>query len=471
MTERTRLSPSLLNLLTEFEHGIKQGCKANLDEKSYLNIAAYYEDENQIGKALEVLYSATAQYQYNSELLSEKARLLLKQRNFDAAHQALNKAEILAPFKVDIVLLRSKILATQEKFEHAYELIEDVKSYAKNGDRVSALITQAIVAEMDGNYELMFQALKKSLILSPQHEEALLLTRSAITQTKHYEESILIHRVIIENHPYTALAWFNLGHSFASLPRPEYENSIDALEYAFLVDPEFEDAYYDCAEVCMDKMEFLRAEIILNEAILRFEANYDVLYNISICRYKQGKIEKAKRSLFEAMQLEPYCEELYFLLAKCYIKDKDWLGAIKTLESAIELEDEIEEYYYYLAKMYERIGKLSKANAFYRKAAFVGEEQSFYWEEYIVFLLRRGNLNVAEKYIKISNIHTYSSKIAYLDIASKLLKGERTAGLKLLTELIQEEFEGNDILLNVDERIKKDKDVLSIINYYGKEND
>ena len=460
----------MLNLITDFEHGLKKGKKANLDERSYLSIVSFYEDENQLGKALEVLGRAITQYQYNSDFLKEKSRLLLKLRRFEEAHVALNRAEILAPFKVDILLLRASILAVQNKFDYAYDIIDDVKSYAKKDEKVAVLITEALVAEMAADYELMFKVLKRALILNPQNEEALLLMRSAINQTKHYEESILIHRFIIENHPYTALAWYNLGHSFASLPRPEYEAAIDALEYAFLVDEEFEDAYYDCAEFCMGENEYLRAEIILAEAIAKFEINYDALYNISICRYELGKIEEAKRSLFEAMQLEPYCEELYFLLAKCYIKDQDWVGAIKTLESAIDLEDQIDEYYYYLAKMYERIDKMAKANTFYRKAAFVGEEQSFYWEEYIMFLLRRGNLNVAEKYIKISAIHTYSSKIAYLDIASKLLRGERSAGLQLLTELIQEEFEGNDILLNVDESIKKDKDVLSIINYYGKEN-
>lgn len=468
MTERTRITSSLLNLINDFEHGLEKGMTSPLDAKSYFRIISYYEGENRVHKVLDVINKAIAQFPYNADLIKEKSRFLLKVGKYDEAHEALDQAEILAPFKVDLLLLRAVLLAYEENFDDAHKIINDVKSYAKHEDEIRVLIAEAEVAELAGEHESMFQALKTVLVLDPKNEYALELIKSAVDQGKHFEESILIYRVILESHPYCAQAWYNLGHSFARVT--EYDNAIEALEYAFLVDSDFEDAYYDCAEFCIDQKEYYRAEIILNEAVCKFEIiNYDALHNLAYCQYKLGKIEESKRSLFKAMQLEPYCEQLRFLLAKCFIKDKDWVNAIKMLETAIDLEDQNEEYYFYLARIYEWTDKLSKANAFYRKAALCGEEQSYYWEEYILFLMRNDNLDIAEKYIKISSQHTYSSKIAYIEIASKLLKGERSTGLKLLADLIQEDFDGKKTLLDIDERIKMDKDVISIINYYEKE--
>jgi tetratricopeptide (TPR) repeat protein len=219
----------------------------------------------------------------------------------------------------------------------------------------------------------------------------------------------------------------------------------------------------------MEINEFQRAEIILQEAMMQFEYNYDSLYNLALCQYHVGKIEESKRTLFEAMQLEPYCEELHFLMAKCDMKDGNWLGAIQMLEKAIDLEDQIEEYYFHLGQVYEKINKEAKANVFYRKAAFQGEEQSYYWEEYILFLIRKGDLEVADKYIKISAEFTYSTGIGYLEVATKLKRGNRNEGIKLLTELILEDFNSTDILLRADKSLSSDTEVMSIIKYYEQE--
>ncbi|MDG2448342.1 MAG: tetratricopeptide repeat protein [Saprospiraceae bacterium] len=468
MTERTRLSSSLLNLITDFEQSLTDGINTALDERAYAQIVEYYESENRQDRAVEVVDRAINQFPLNIEFHKLKASLLIKSRRFDDAHKTLSSAEVKEPFNVDLLLLRARVLAGQNKFDQAFDIVDDVKSYVDKDDEIKAFLTEAEVADLSQDYEQMFQALKNALIVDPENINALDLMKKAVNLSRqHFEESILIHTVIVENHPYCAKAWYNLGHSYAFVS--EYENAVEALEYAFLVDSTFEEAYNDCAEFCMEISEFQRAEIILHEAMMQFEYNYDSLYNLALCQYHIGKIEESKRTLFEAMQLEPYCEELHFLMAKCDIKDGNWMGAIQMLEKAIDLEDQIEDYYFHLGQVYEKINKEAKANVFYRKAAFQGEEQSYYWEEYILFLIRKGDLEDADKYIKISGEYTYSTRIGYLDVVIKLLNGDRKKGIELFTELIQEDFDSKEILVRADESLKSDKEILSIIKYYEKE--
>ena len=468
MTERTRLTPSLLNLITDFEQSLTDGINTALDERAYAQIVEYYDSENRQERAVEVVNRAIKQFPLNLEFHKLKTKLLIKSRRFEDAHSTISQAESKEPFNVDLLLLRARVLAGQNRFDQAFDIVEDVKSYVDKDNEINAFLTEAEIADLCQDYEQMFQALKNALIVEPENDTALDLMKKAVNLSRqHYEESILIHTVIVENHPYCAKAWYNLGHSYAFVS--EYDNAIEALEYAFLVDSGFEEAYNECAEFCMEINEFQRAEIILYEAMMQFEYNYDALYNLAMCQYQNDKIEESKRTLFEAMQMEPYCEELHFLMAKCDIKDGNWVGAIKMLEKAIDIDDQIEDYYFHLGQVYERINKEAKANVFYRKAAFQGEEQSFYWEEYILYLIKKGDLEVADKYIKISGEYTYSTRIGYLEVASKLLKGERKGALDLLSELIQEDFDSRDILLRANDNITSDKEILSMIKYYEKE--
>ena len=468
MTERTRLSPSLLNLITDFEQSLSDGINTALNERAYAQIVEYYESENRLDRALEVVDRAINQYKSNLGFQKQKINLLIKSRRFDDAYKVISAAMVNEPFNVDLSLMKALVLAGQQCFDEALDIVHDVKSYANQQNEIKVYLTESEICELCQDYDQMFQSLKYALIIEPENATALKFIKRAVNLSRqNCEESILIHTVIIENHPYCAQAWHNLGHSFALVG--EYQNAVEALEYAFLVDRSFEEAYYDCAEFCMEIGEFQRAEIILNEALLEFDPNYDTLYNLALCQYEIDKIAEAKRTLFGAMQVEPYCEELHFLMAKCDIKDENWIGAINMLEAAIDLEDQIEDYYYYLGLVYERLNKNSKANVFYRKAAFQGEEQSHYWEEYIRFLIKKGDLKVAEKYIKISGEYTYSSKIAYLEVANMILDGRKSEAMPLLTELMIEDFDSKEVLLSIDEKIKNDKEIQSLISYYEKE--
>ncbi|MEE9372790.1 MAG: tetratricopeptide repeat protein [Saprospiraceae bacterium] len=469
MTERTRLSPSLLNLITDFEQSLTDGrIDTALDESAYQQIVEYYESEKRLDRAIEVVDRAINQFQSNIGFYTQKTHLLVKSRRFDDAHKTLDRAEMEEPFNVNLILMRARVLAGQANFDLAYDIIDDVKSYSDKDHELLAFLTEAEISELSMDYELMFQSLKSALIIEPDNLIGLnLMTKAVKLSRKNHEESILIHTLIVENYPYCAQAWYNLGHSYALVN--EYDNAIEALEFAFLVKSDFEEAYIDCAEYCMEKKYFQRAEIILKEASIEFHENYDTLYNLALCQYHIGKIAKAKRTLFAAMEMEPCCDELYFLKAKCDIEDGNWVSAINMLEQAIDIDDQMEEYYFFLGKVYEAINKTSKANVFFRKAAFQGEVESYYWEEYVLFLFRKNNLEIAEKYIKISAEHTYSTRIEYLNVASKYLNNDRITAIELLTELLQEDFLNKEILLRVHESIRNDKEIQSIIKYYEKE--
>lgn len=99
---------------------------------------------------------------------------------------------------------------------------------------------------------------------------------------------------MLENSPYSHFAWYNLGHCYSNLG--EYEQAIDAFEYAFLIKPQFEQAYIDCAETCVLLQQWDKALSIYQEVISTFGEEYDVLISLAECAIQLKDYKLAKNT-------------------------------------------------------------------------------------------------------------------------------------------------------------------------------
>lgn len=464
MDSRTRLSPTLLSLINEYELNEEEGRILYLNDKEYQQIISYYEEEGDFEQAVALIDRAIRQYSFRSDFLILKARLLIKQGMMDAAMEVIERAQSISPGELELQLLKINILIHQKDFDDAIILIEDLKAYATKQDLEDIMIAESFFYESVQEFDRMFQCLKNVLILNPNNEEALYLMGASVEQSKNFEESILIHKLIVENHPYNYLAWYNLGHSYANVG--EYEKGIEALEYTYIINPRFEAGYLDCAEYCRDQTKFDQALDIYNEALDIFGPDFDLLMSISECQYALGLVDQAKRSLFETIEMDSYSEEAYFLLAKCYMDNQDWRSAIKVLRKALSIESEVEEYYHALGKCYIQLGETRRAAQFLKKAAVKGCELSNYWEDYVLYLMSLDNFEAALNGISQSEKFTFSYRLQYLEAACFIGLDNVSHGLTLLEEALTESFEDHTALFETSEKIYSNKDVVSIIKYY-----
>ncbi len=466
MDSRFRLSPGLLSLISEYEHNRELGRPTYIDEKEYHHIISYYEEENDLDCALDVIEMAIRQFSYRSDFLTLKARIFVKKGLLDEALDILARAELMAPYQIEIQLLKANIFILQERFNESIVLLEDLKMYATKSDLEDIYIAESFFYEKIQEFDAMFQALKQVLILNPSNEEALMLMNISVDQSRNYEESILLHKVIVENDPYNYLAWYNLGNSYACVG--EYQMAIDALEYSFIINPQFEAGYMDCAGYCNELKKFDQALKIYNEALEVFGPEFDLIMSIAECEFNLDQIDKAKRSLFSALELDSYNDESYFLLAKCYIKNEDWLSAIKVLRKAITIENNVEEYFHALGMAYYQVGKMDRAKYYYKKAAEKSFEQPKYWEDYILFLISQGEYQEAQKAAVRADRYTFSYPLQYLTALSHLAGGDRNKGIVMLEEALEEAFDDHPIIYKMPKEISEDKEIHSMISYFRK---
>lgn len=464
MDSRTRLSPTLLSLISDYEHCEEEGRTLYLTDKEFQQIISYYEDEGEFIQALTVIENAVRQYSFRSDFLILKARVLIKQGLMEEAMDVILRAESMSPREIELKLLKVNIYIHEKNFDDAILLIEDLKVYASKQELEDILIAESFFYESVQEFDMMFQCLKRVLMLNSENLEALYLMNASVEQSKNFEESILLHALIVENKPYNYLAWFNLGHSYANVG--EYQKAIDALEYTYIINPQFEAGYLDCAEFCCDQKKYDQALDIYNEALEIFGPEFDLLMSISECQFSLGMIDQSKRSLFEAIEMDSYSDEAYFLLAKCYMVNKDWRSAIKVLRKAVSIENEVEEYYHALGKCYIQLGDRKRAITQLKKAAIKGCELSSYWEDYVLYLMSLEEFESALDAISYSEKYTFSYKLQYLEAACYVGLNNIKKGLSLLEEALSESFDDHQILFEANERIYAQKDVQSIISYF-----
>lgn len=465
MENKIKRDSALINLVSEFECKFEQGEVGYIDEKVFLQLLEYYEDEYLFDKALEVVDYAIAQYKYRSEFYIIKARLLLSKTKVKDCLALLEIAENIAPFEREISIIRARAHAINKDFTAAHNILDDLKLGATKSDSVDILIAESFIYEHMKDYNAMYDALSNAVLIDTKNEEAMERIWISAELSRRYEDSVQLHLTIIDKDPYNYQAWYNLGHGYNCIW--EYEKAIDALEYSFIINPEFESGYLDCADTCLQIRNYEKALEIYIEANNKFGPNNELMVNIAHCYIYLNRIGIAKQWLLKAIKLDGYNDEAYFLLGECYSRDQVWYNAINAYHKAIELENRREEYYLGLAKAYLAVEDYNKATVNFQMATQTGPEDTLYWKEYICFLIKMGLHDEAIQVLDEAEDHTYGPDLLYCRAVTEYFLKNKVDCLELLEEALMEDYDQHTLIFEIAPELKLDKEINSMIKYFA----
>lgn len=464
MEHRTKRNHMLINLVSEFELMIENNSLGYLDEKDYFQIINYYEKNYLIEKAIEVVDYAIEQYSYRSEFLITKARLLIILEQHTEAVKVLENAEIISPFENDIQLLKVRAYTGLGLTSDAKEILKGMVQYISKTDLADIYLAESFIYEKEKNFSKMYDVLSEALAFEPEHPECLERIWISAELSRRYYESINLHKKLVDKKPYNALAWYNLGQSYASVA--EYEKAIEAIEYAFIINKDMEIAYIECAELCSLIKNHEKALSIYEEANSYFGPDSELLVYSAICQIELNNFLSAKASLFTALSLDPYNEEIYFYLGECYVKEKNWHSAINAYTKAISIEDGREEFHGSIAMTYIQLGIYEKAINHLRMAHQIAPEDPKYWFQHACLLIKSKKYNEALELLDEAEEESFDPTLLYARAACINFLGDKKQALQILDEVLMESFEMHNALFEIDPQLKFDKEILSIINYY-----
>ena len=464
MEHRTKRDVSFLNLVSDFETNFEKGIKVFYEERTYLEIIRFYEEELQYDKAIEVTDVAIEQYSFRADFFIIKARLLFQTNFHQEALKVLEKAEKISPYELDILLLKIRILAFQGKVDEAKNILDNMKGFVGSDELSDVYLSESYIKEVERDYHSMYEALTKAVICDFYNEEALERIGFAVQLSKNYQSSIEFHEMILNESPFSYLAWYNLGHAFSC--EGEYKKAINALEYSFITETNFENGYLDCADICIQVKDHVKALDIYESYLEIFGINEEVLMNMAECYFQTEKLNKARIILNKLLKLDPYNDEVYYKLGLCYAKAENWNKAINAYHKAITLEDSCEDYYLSMAIAHNAIGSFDKAEFFFGQAVEMGPEQSQYWKEYISFLIKVGKKEKALQVFSDSDHYTFGADLLFCKGVALYLNGDIKSAFLTFEEGLKEDYEQHKIIFEIEPELTLNKELQSMINYY-----
>jgi tetratricopeptide (TPR) repeat protein len=418
-----------------------------LDEEAFEKIIDYFDDVEDLPQALEAAEMGIGQFPYSSVLLIKKADLLIATRHYHDALEILNHAELLDSNDINLYILKTDVYLALDQQEKAVILLENALQLFEGQERIELLFELADVYDDYEEFDKIFDCLKLILEQEPNNEEALYKICFWTDFTGRNEESITLHNQIIEEFPYSELAWFNLAAAYQGLKL--YEKAIDAYKYAVAIDEKFDYAYRNMGDAYIRLRKYKDAIEVL-ERVLELSRPEDVIYEaIGHCYDRLRNHAQARFYYRKASHLNQGDSKLYYKIACTYIHEDQWGMAIKQLEIAMQIHRLQPEYNLAMGECKMQLGEFKEAIQYFSNVVRQRPRNISSWEA-LIRCLYQGEffeeaLEQVKAAIKITDgkpIFIYYLSAIYFALGKTKegivqLETALTASPKLLKKLIQ----------------------------------
>ena len=177
-------------LVQRFENMLSSNGSLFFDESSFEQLIDYYEANDKIEIAFEVVELATRQYPYSSGFLVKKAQLLFGLKKIDEAHDVLDQAMLYDPRDLDIFLLKADIHVWLSEHRAAICILKNALEIISPDEMEDIYLEIADVYEDWEKYDRVIEYLQKVLIINANNGEALGRLWFCVELTETYRESI-----------------------------------------------------------------------------------------------------------------------------------------------------------------------------------------------------------------------------------------------------------------------------------------
>ena len=313
-----------------------------LEEDAFERIIDYYDENDDFVKALEVVETGLEYFPYSSHLLIKYADLLIVTRRYHESLKILERAELFDSADINIPILKTDAYLALDQQDKAVIVLEEALAYFDGEDRQELLFELADVYDDYEEFDKVFDCLKMILEEDLTNEEALYKICFWTDFTGRNEESIKLHQHIINEHPYSELAWFNLGAAYQGIKL--YEKAVDAYQYAVTVDEKFDYAYRNMGDAYIRLRMYKEAIEVLQKVVELTRPEEVIFEAIGHCFHRLSNYAQARFHYRKASHMNPDDSKLYYKIALTYINEQQWEHAIKQLDHAMRIQRNVAEY-------------------------------------------------------------------------------------------------------------------------------
>ena len=453
-------------LLKQYEN-LKNGhSSAFLEEESFEQIINYFEDREDLKQALEACELGVSIFPYSGGLIIKKADILLDFQRYKEALKVLEKAEMLDGMSPDLCVLKTEAYLALDMQEDAIEFLENALPNFEGEERVELLFELCDVYDDYEEFDKVFEVLVMILKEDPLNEEALYKICFWTDFTGRNEESIRVHEAIIDEYPYSELAWFNLGAAYQGLKL--YEKAIDAYMYCTAIDEKFDYAYRNIGDAYI-RMRKYKDAIEMLEKVLELSRPEEVIHDaIGYCYDKLQQWAQARFHYKKASHLNPSESKLFYKIACTYHNEGRFDAAEKQLEQALKMNQRHPDYNLAMGLVLSEKGNCQDALTYFFNVIDARPRNLKGWTALIECLMTLELWDKAEEYASIANIRLNKNIFSFQLVAIHFLSGKIKQALVQLEISMQLEPKLVKKLLDYCPQILQNQQASDIIARYKK---
>jgi len=439
-----------------------------IDEEGFANIIDYFLEKNQNPEAYEAAETAVSIFPFSSELLVLKSDILLTLKRYEDALTNIERAELLDHLNPDVFLIKTDALLALDREEEAASLFQHAMESFEGEELVDLLFEMADVYDDYESYEKVFECMKSILLVDSSNEEALYKICFWTDFTGRNQESIELHKTIIDENPYSELAWFNLGAAYQGIKL--YEKSIDAYAYAVAINEKFDYAYRNMGDAYIRLKQF-KSAIECLEKVLTLSIPEDVIYEaIGHCYDKLGQFGQARQHYRKASHLNQENSNLYYKIAVTYMNEEHWNHAVKSLQSALKFQLLNTDYNLALGRCYMHLQQYDEAITYLGNVLRVRPRHKSGWIEMLNCFMQSAFYDEGVEYATMALEMTDNKPIfLYYKAAFLLLSGKSKEGLLQLENALSVNVRYVKHFIDFVPQLLKNTQVVDLIARYKKQ--
>jgi tetratricopeptide (TPR) repeat protein len=452
----------LEELLQQYELLQQGGVHSFLEEEAFERVIEYFQQNELPDKALEAAQLAVERYPYSSALLIRKADVLVLHRRYKEALRILDQAEILDSRDINIFILRTDAYLALDQPEKAVHLLEKALGQFEGEEKVELLFELADVYDDYEDFDKVFDCLKEVLTVDPLNEEALYKICFWTDFTGRNEEGIRLHQEIIDEHPFSELAWFNLGAAYQGLKL--YEKAIDAYKYAVAIEDKFDYAYRNMGDAYIRLHRYKDAIEVL-ERVHELAKPEDIIYEaIGFCYEKLKQPALARLQYRKASHLRKDDSRLFYKIACTYYAEAQWSAAYKQVGVALRMFRNDYDFQLLAGQCCEQLSRMQEAVEHYLIALQAKPKKIGGWEALIHCLFAE---QAWEEVLRQANLALQATKgkvvFLYYKVAALFGADRNKEALQQLEEALEKDPRQAKKLLSLRPSVMQQTQVVELL--------
>lgn len=442
------------DLLIEFnkvKHGEPHG---TISEDDFEFLIDYFESNHEHENTQLACEIATTLYPFSASLFLRKAEWLMDHKKYGQALKVLDQLDEIDPNNIEAVFLKSDILVEQNRFSEAVDILEQHVDQFDSVDKTDILLELSEIYDELEEYDKVYSTLKRILKYEPTNEDALLRICFWAEINNKHEDSIILHQELIEETPFNAMAWYNLGVAYQGIKL--YEKAIDAYEYCLAIDDKFEYAYRNQGDAYMQLKQYKKAIEVLEMHLSITKPEDVILDAIGYCWEKQKDYAKARQYYRSASQLNPKDDQIFFKIGETYTKEAQWEKAIKAYSVALHMNKHNASYCMALGNCLMEMHAEKEALVCYLNAVQLRPDIKSTWQSLIKGLYQADYFDEALTQLTIAREHCgFKTDFTYYEAAILLAKGKTKEAVLQLENALEENAKKANALNFIDKDISR----------------